>query len=95
DEMMELYLEGTDIPLDMEKRVIRKATISLDIVPVMCGSAFKNKGVQPLLDAVVAYLPSPLDMPHLVGVVPDDTAKEIEVKASADAPFAALAFKIM
>ena len=95
DEMMELYLEGKDIPVDLVKKVIRKATIALEIVPVMCGSAFKNKGVQPLLDAVVWYLPSPLDMPHVVGVNPDDTTKEVEVKADAAAPFAALAFKIM
>ena len=61
----------------------------------MCGSAFKNKGVQPLLDAVVEYLPSPLDMPHVIGVDPDDTSKEIEIKADASEPFAALAFKIM
>ncbi len=95
DDMMNLYLEGKDVPEDMIKRTIRKATISLDIVPVMCGSAFKNKGVQPLLDAVVAYLPSPLDMPPLVAHDPDNTEKEILIHPSSDAPFSALAFKIM
>ena len=95
DEMMEMYLEGQEIPVELVKKVIRKATISLEIVPVMCGSAFKNKGVQPLLDAVVEYLPSPLDMPNVIGVDPDDTSKEIEIKADASEPFAALAFKIM
>ena len=95
DEMMELYLEGKEISIELINKVIRKATIALEIVPVMCGSAFKNKGVQPLLDAVVEYLPSPVDMPHVIGVDPDDKTKEIECKASADAPFAALAFKIM
>ncbi len=95
DEMMDLYLEGQEVPADIIKRTIRKATIALDIVPVICGSAFKNKGVQALLDAVVAYLPSPLDMPPIVAVDPDDASKAIEVHPSYDAPFAALAFKIM
>lgn len=95
DEMMELYLDGKEVPVDLIQKVIRKATIHLDIVPVMCGSAFKNKGIQPLLDAVVSYLPSPLDMPHVKGVDPDDHSKEIEITASEDEPFAALAFKIM
>lgn len=95
DEMMEFYLEGKDIPVDLLRETIRKATISLDIVPVTCGSAFKNKGVQPLLDAVVAYLPSPLDLPPVKAVDPDNVEEEIEVHASPDEPFAALAFKIM
>ncbi len=95
DEMMELYLEGKSIPVEMICATIRKATISLDIVPVMCGSAFKNKGVQPLLDAVVAYLPSPLDMPPTAAVDPDDIEKEISILPSIDEPFSALAFKIM
>ena len=95
DDMMNLYLEGGEVPVDMIKATIRKAVISLDIVPVMCGSAFKNKGVQPLLDAVVAYLPSPIDMPPVSAVDPDDTTKTLEIHPSADAPFAALAFKIM
>ena len=95
DEMMEMYLDGQTIPVEMIKKVIRKASIALEIVPVMCGSAFKNKGVQPLLDAVVDYLPSPLDMPPVMGVDPDDKEVAVECPASADAPFAALAFKIM
>ena len=95
DEMMDLYFEGQEVPEDMIRRTIRKAAISLDIVPVMCGSAFKNKGVQPLLDAVVAYLPSPMDMPPLIAHDPDELEKEIEIHPSADAPFSALAFKIM
>ncbi|MDY9921428.1 MAG: elongation factor G [Synergistota bacterium] len=95
DEMMHLYLEGQEVPEDMIRRTIRKAAIGLNIVPVMCGSAFKNKGVQPLLDAVVAYLPSPLDMPPLIAHDPDDLEKEIEIHPSFDAPFSALAFKIM
>ena len=95
DEMMRLYLEGQEVPEDMIRRTIRKAAIGLNIVPVMCGSAFKNKGVQPLLDAVVAYLPSPLDMPPLIAHDPDDLEKEILIHPSAEAPFSALAFKIM
>ena len=95
DEMMSLYLEGQEVPEDMIRRTIRKAAIGLNIVPVMCGSAFKNKGVQPLLDAVVAYLPSPLDMPPLIAHDPDDLEKEILIHPSAEAPFSALAFKIM
>ncbi|MEG1641927.1 MAG: elongation factor G [Synergistaceae bacterium] len=95
DEMMELYLEGKEISEELIRATIRKATIALEIVPVMCGSAFKNKGVQPLLDAVVAYLPSPLDMPAVVAVDPDDTEKEIAIHSSIDEPFSALAFKIM
>lgn len=95
DEMMHLYLEGQEVPEDMIRRTIRKAAIGLNIVPVMCGSAFKNKGVQPLLDAVVAYLPSPLDMPPLIAHDPDDLEKEILIHPSVEAPFSALAFKIM
>ena len=95
DEMMSLYLEGQEVPEDMIRRTIRKAAIGLNIVPVMCGSAFKNKGVQPLLDAVVAYLPSPMDMPPLIAHDPDDLEKEILIHPSAEAPFSALAFKIM
>lgn len=95
DDMMGLYLEGKDIPEEMVIRTIRKATITLSIVPVVCGSAFKNKGVQPLLDAVVAYLPSPMDMPPLIALDPDDDEKKIEIHPAIDAPFSALAFKIM
>ncbi len=95
DDIMNLFLEGESISEDLLKAALRRSTISLDIVPVLCGSAFKNKGVQPLLDAVVDYLPSPLDLPPTVGVNPDDSEKEIVVKPDEDAPFAALAFKIM
>jgi len=95
DELMNLYLEAEEIPADLIKRTIRKATVALDIVPVLCGSAFKNKGVQALLDAVVAYLPSPLDMPPIIAADPEDSSKTIEIHPSVDAPFSALAFKIM
>jgi len=95
DEIMNLYLEGKDVPEDLIRKTIRKATVTFEIVPVLCGSAFKNKGVQPLLDAVVDYLPSPLDMPPTIGVDPDDTSKETQLHPSIDAPFTALAFKIM
>ena len=74
---------------------IRKQTINLEIVPVLCGSAFKNKGVQLLLDAVKRYLPSPLDIPAIKGTDPDDETKEMERKASDKEPLSALAFKIM
>ncbi|MDR3165635.1 MAG: elongation factor G [Synergistaceae bacterium] len=95
DEIMTLFLDGAEIPADLIKRAIRKNTVSLGIVPVMCGSAFKNKGVQPLLDAVVDYLPSPLDMPPAHGADPGNAEREISVLPDEDAPFAALAFKIM
>ncbi|MDR1580162.1 MAG: elongation factor G [Synergistaceae bacterium] len=95
DEIMTLFLDGAEVPADLIKRAIRRNTVSLDIVPVMCGSAFKNKGVQPLLDAVVDYLPSPLDMPPVHGADPEDAEREVLVLPDEDAPFAALAFKIM
>lgn len=95
DEIMNLFLDGEEVSVEQIRRVIRKSTISLDIVPVLCGSAFKNKGVQPLLDAVVDYLPSPLDMPDIHAADPDDPEKSVIVKPDEDAPFAALAFKIM
>ncbi len=93
--LMEKYLEGEEPSVEELKAVIRKGTIGLDFVPVLCGSAFKNKGVQPLLDAVVDYLPSPLDVPPVKGSAPDDPEKELSRKASDDEPFSALAFKIM
>ncbi|MDR1885887.1 MAG: elongation factor G, partial [Synergistaceae bacterium] len=95
DDIMNLFLEGEDVSVDMIKSALRRNTISLSIVPVLCGSAFKNKGVQPLLDAVVDYLPSPLDLPPVHGVHPDDEEKDLNVTPDEDAPFAALAFKIM
>lgn len=95
DELMSLYLDGKDVPVDLIKKTIRDATVHLELFPVMCGSAFKNKGVQPLLDAIVDYLPSPLDMPPVIGKDPDDLTKEKSFKPSIDEPFSALAFKIM
>ena len=95
DDIMEKYLDG-DIP-DEEtlKNLIRKGTISGNFVPVLCGSSFKNKGVQPMLDAVVDFLPSPLDVESIKGVKYDKEEEQIERKSSDDEPFAALAFKIM
>jgi elongation factor G len=94
DRIAEKYLDGLEIPEDEIIEAIRKATISLQIVPVMCGSALRNKGVQPLLDAVVRYLPSPEDIPPVKGIHP--VTKKEEVRASNDKePLAALAFKIM
>ncbi len=94
DELMVRYLEGKEIPVQELKQAIRKGTLSAKITPVICGSAFKNKGVQMLLDAVVDYLPSPLDLPPVVGTVQDGT-EEIQRKADDNEPFSALAFKIM
>jgi elongation factor G len=94
DEVMERYLEGTEPDTATLKRLIRKGTLAMDFVPIVCGSAFKNKGVQPLLDAVVDYLPSPLDIPPVDGVKPG--TEEADTRAASDeAPFSALAFKIM
>ena len=94
EELMMKYLEGEEITEAELKAAIRKATINVDFFPVLCGSAFKNKGVQMMLDAVIDYLPSPLDIPAIKGVNPD-TDEEEERPASDDEPFAALAFKIM
>ena len=88
------YLEGEEITNEELKAGIRKATINVEFYPVLCGSAFKNKGVQLMLDAVLDYLPSPLDIPAIKGVNPD-TDEEEERPASDEEPFAALAFKIM
>jgi len=92
EELIEKYLEGQDLTEEEIARGLRKGTIAGTIVPMLCGSAFKNKGVQQLLDAVVDYLPSPLDVPAIKGLLPDGT--EAERRASDDEPFAALAFKI-
>ena len=92
--IMEKYLEGKEIDQAELSQAIRKATLAIKIIPVLCGSAFRNKGVQPLLDAVVDYLPSPLDIPPVKGVNPETQTPE-ERPASDDGPFAALAFKIM
>ncbi|HVS32410.1 MAG TPA: elongation factor G [Thermoanaerobaculia bacterium] len=94
DELLEKYLAGQTLELAELKSALREATIAQKITPVLCGSAFKNKGVQPLLDAVVDYLPSPVDIPPVKGVNPDDESFT-ERKASDDEPFAALVFKIM
>ena len=94
EELMMKYLEGEEITEAELKAAIRKATINVEFFPVLCGSAFKNKGVQMMLDAVMDYLPSPLDIPAIKGVNPD-TDEEEERPASDDEPFAALAFKIM
>jgi elongation factor G len=92
--IMEKYLEGKEIGEADLRRAIRAGTLLLKIVPILCGSAFRNKGVQPMLDAVVDYLPSPLDIPPVRGIEPG-TDKPAERPASDDAPFSALAFKIM
>jgi elongation factor G len=93
DEIMSSYLEGRPVESDRIHAVLRRATIARQIVPVLCGSAFKNKGVQPLLDAVVDYLPSPLDLPEVPALGED--GEEVLISADPSAPFAALAFKIM
>jgi len=94
DAAMEGYLEGKEPDIDTLKKLIRKGTIAGAFVPVLCGSAFKNKGVQPMLDAVVDYLPSPLDVPDVKGLEVDGD-KELSRKSSDDEPFSGLAFKIM
>ena len=93
DELLNKYLEGIKPSYDELKKVLRKATIANKVVPVLCGSALKNKGVQPMLDAVIDYLPSPLDIPPVKGIKPR-TEEEIVRKASDEEPFAALAFKV-
>jgi elongation factor G len=94
DEIMEMYLEGEEIPTEMIKAAIRKATTQVKFVPIVCGTSYKNKGVQKLLDAIVDYMPSPLDIPPITGTVPK--TDEVEHRAADDsAPFSALAFKIM
>ncbi len=95
DAVMEKYLEGEDPTLDELKSAIRKATIGMKIFPVLMGSSFKNKGVQTLLDAVVDYLPSPLDIPPMIGHDPEDPEIEIIRKPDDNEPFSALGFKIM
>ena len=94
DEIMMLYLEGEEVPQDMIRAAIRKATCAVKMVPVVCGTSYKNKGVQKLLDAIVEYMPSPLDIPAISGVNPKTDEEETR-EASDEAPFSALAFKIM
>ena len=94
DEIMEMYLEGEEIPTEMIKAAIRKATTQVKFVPIVCGTSYKNKGVQKLLDAIVDYMPSPLDIPPITGTVPK--TDEVEHRSADDSePFSALAFKIM
>ncbi len=93
EELMEKYLADEEITIEELKRVIRKATIDNDMVPVFCGTSYKNKGVQKLLDGIVDYMPSPLDIPHIKGINPE-TEQEEERPSSDSEPFAALAFKI-
>jgi elongation factor G len=95
DALLEKYLEGETPSIDELKAGIRKATIEMQVFPVLCGSAFKNKGIQPLLDAAVAYLPSPLDKPPVEGLDPDDASVVLTRKADDDAPLSALVFKII
>ncbi|HKE38039.1 MAG TPA: elongation factor G [Candidatus Baltobacteraceae bacterium] len=93
DELLEMFFDGKDLPIDRMKAALRKATIAGTVLPMLCGSAFKNKGVQPLLDAIVEYMPSPLDAKPIIGQDPKSGA-EIVRKPSDDEPFCALAFKI-
>ena len=94
DEIMEMYLEGQEIPTAKIRAAIRKATVAVEMVPVTCGSSYRNKGVQKLLDAIVDYMPAPTDIPAIVGTNPK-TDEEEDRHASDDEPFSALAFKIM
>jgi elongation factor G len=95
DAFMEKYLGGEEVTVEEIKRAIRKGTLAFDFVPILCGSAFKNKGVQPMLDAVVDYLPSPLDIPPAQGVKPGEAEEPAERTADENGSFAALAFKIV
>jgi len=95
EELMEKFFEGEDLTEEEIMAAIRKATISCTMNPVLCGTSYRNKGVQPLLDAVVAYMPSPVDIPAIKGVDANDPEVEIERKPSDSEPFSALAFKIM
>ena len=94
DEIMEMYLEGQEIPTDKIRKAIRQATVAVEMVPVVCGSSYRNKGVQKLLDAIVDYMPAPTDIPAIKGTNPK-TDEEEDRHPSDDEPFSALAFKIM
>jgi len=94
EELLQLYIEGRDIPPEQLKKVIRRETIANNLVPVLCGAALRNKGIQPLLDAIVDYLPAPNDLPLTMGVNPE-TGEEEGRRAALEEPFSALAFKIM
>ncbi len=95
DSLLDKYLSGESLSPAEIRKGVRTGCLAMSIIPVLCGSAFKNKGVQPLLDAVIAYLPSPIDVPPMRGLDVDDPEKEIERPSSDDAPFSALAFKII
>ncbi len=94
DDLMELYLSGEEVPAELIKRALRKGTVNNRVVPVCCGTSYRNKGVQPLLDAIVDFLPSPLDVPP-IEASNKDGSKTVEITADDSAPFAALAFKIV
>jgi elongation factor G len=94
DEIMERYLEGEDVSVEAIKAAVRKATVAVQMIPVVCGTSYKNKGVQKLLDAIVDYMPSPLDIPDIVGIIPGTDEQDTR-PSSDEAPFSALAFKIM
>ena len=94
DEIMEMYLEGQEVPTDRIRKAIRQATCAVEMVPVTCGTSYRNRGIQRLLDAIVDYMPSPLDVPAIKGVNPKTDAEE-ERPSDDSAPFSALAFKIM
>ena len=93
EELMELYLDGQEIPTEVLKRAIRTATLSVEFFPVLCGTAFKNKGIRRVIDAVIDYLPSPEEVEEVKGF--DEDGNEVDVSYSDDAPFSALAFKVM
>jgi len=95
DELLEKYLSGEEVTVDEIKAALRRATCASKLQPVLCGSAFKNKGVQPLLDAVVDYLPSPVEVAAIQGVDPDDAENRMQRRSADDEPFSALVFKIM
>ena len=94
DEIMEMYLEGEEIPTAKIRAAIRKATVAVEMIPVVCGTSYRNKGVQKLLDAIVDYMPAPTDIPAIEGINPK-TDEEDKREPSDDEPFSALAFKIM
>ena len=94
DEIMEMYLEGKEIPTAKIRAAIRKATVAVEMIPVVCGTSYRNKGVQKLLDAIVDYMPAPTDIPAIEGINPK-TDEEDKREPSDDEPFSALAFKIM
>ena len=95
ESLLEKFFEGEELSTEDIEKALRKSTIACTMTPVLCGTSYRNKGVQPLLDAVVAYMPSPLDIPAIKGVDPDDSSVEMERHASDEEPLAALAFKIM